>query len=296
MHINISNMTDEQLCKFLVLIYPSNTINRNILHELKIRNIKNNLLVLKYLLHLKKINFDIWTVNRLLLILYEETHNSNKFIENKFTINFLKVKYCIKKVIKSIKKKELSEDFKNFIKLLENVILLFNKGTDQSKIKFLIENPNFVINLLEIYEKIKFRSKCIFKPLHVYFKETWLYIITDKDTFDQILFLILVNTDNSNDLKIKIINSSLKKILFNKNHEREYEELYYIVKDLESRYKSYYVNGKLDFENIKNEKKRFYASKIHNEEKIEEIEFFVEKAPKTTDKKCLEWYNMRKFN
>ncbi|KAK6090674.1 hypothetical protein P3W45_000397 [Vairimorpha bombi] len=291
---NYQIMTDEELIRSLKLIYPSKRINRQILDELYKRDIKNNLHILRYLLELKTLKINTWFVNRLLLSLYDPFHKSNDFMTHEDSPELRKYKrdYKIKEIIFSIKSKKTNQDFLKFISHLEYFTINLNTGTDIFKKSVINEYSKFIIDFIQVISKINNKERpneiTVLRNGIFHYKETWLFALKNKLVTNQILFLVLFNTKDSFDVKIKLINDLMRRMLFKKECLIDYEKMYDNLDEIDRRYKN-----KDFFDTTKmNIKVPEICQEIKTEEKPE-FTFISRRSELTTDEKSIEWFKAR---
>ena len=284
------NMSDQELKSSLDLIYPSKTINKQILEELEERHIRNDSKILKYLLELKKMRFEEWSVDRLLLILFDTDHPSNQIKTPLYVIENINAKKPVKfkNILKCIKQKKMSDDFLNFVYILEYIIFALNMSNQQMKHKVILDYTDFILNFIDLVSKIKGKEKISeitnLTDGKFYYKETWLFALRNKLVTDQILFLIMYNIKDMKEHKVQIIRNDLQRWIFTFTNDNyiDYRNVLNIVSNLEARY----LNNAELAENIILEN-----SESKNIPKM--FTFSVLPAEKTTEDKSLEWYKGR---
>ncbi|WUR04184.1 uncharacterized protein VNE69_07250 [Vairimorpha necatrix] len=289
---DLSILSDDDFKSSLQLIYPSNRINLKILLEIERRNIRNDSKILKYLLELRRLKIQPWSVERLLLSLYDLNHPSIRFRDPPYVFESLSnlIDFKVNEVIKSIKSKKIDFDFINFIKFLENLIFNLNMADKKNKEKILLENKKLLVKLIIIIYKISNKGGdkilSLFSSGKFNFKETWLFALKYKNVGNLILFIILINLPECKDYNFQVLEKSLRERVFKNDNNLDYKEYYKVINDM---YRRYNQN-----EEDKNEDIKVPEVVIHEE--IKTFSFKIKKSQKTQDEKSLEWYKARTEN
>ena len=182
----------------------------------------------------------------------------------------------------------MSDDFLNFVYILEHIIFALNMSNQQMKHKVILDYTDFILNFIDLVSKIKGKEKISeitnLTDGKFYYKETWLFALRNKLVTDQILFLIMYNIKDMKEHKVQIIRNDLQRWIFTFTNDNyiDYRNVLNIVSNLEARY----LNNAELAENIILEN-----SESKNIPKM--FTFSVLPAEKTTEDKSLEWYKGR---